>query len=90
LVITVFRQVVQSWPLVIAVFRTYAQVIAVFRANAQFLGLDLSVPSVCGGFLGVSSDESDLRADDHYLPHDHAVNAPVIAVFRTFTQSPHR
>jgi hypothetical protein len=83
-VIAVFRPFVQ----VIAVFRPFVQVIAVFRPFVQFSGHDLSVPSVCGGFLGVSSEQIDLRADDHDVPPVRAVAALVITTFRRFVQSP--
>jgi hypothetical protein len=56
-------------------------VIAAFRWFVQFPGLDLSVPSICGGFLGVSSEQTDLRAEDRRPPHVRAVATSVIALF---------
>jgi hypothetical protein len=62
---------------VIAVLRRFVTVttlvIVVFRLFVQFSALDLAVPSECGGFLGVSSEEIDLRADDRGLPPDCSV-----------------
>jgi hypothetical protein len=76
-------------------------VIAVVRRFVQFLSVDLSVPSVCGGFLGASSEECDLRCQDRCLPPIcavavlvivgvalvRAVAVLVIVVFRWFVQS---
>jgi hypothetical protein len=54
--------------------------IAVFRSFVQFSGLDLSAPSVCGGFLGVSSEQSDLHDEDRCLPTVRAVATLMISV----------
>jgi hypothetical protein len=61
-------------------------VIAMLRWFVQFWGVDLFLPSVCGGFLGVSSEESDLHIGDRQVPTICAVGFLVIAVFRQFVQ----
>jgi hypothetical protein len=57
-------------------------VIAVFRPNAQSLGVDLSVPSVCGGFLGVFAEETDLRGHDRGPAPEREVAVVMIVVVR--------
>jgi hypothetical protein len=76
--------------------------IAIFRRFVQFLGLDLSAPSVCGGFLGVSAKQTDLRPDDRGPPPVRALRCVrdrgllpfsavarlVITILRRFVQLP--